>query len=91
MMSEISDHKFLKAYRIACNTEKKFPPDIMLQFYAYYKRGTQHHGIYCPPGDNEEDLRNGFKANALRQVENLSPVEAKEKYIELVEKHIGEI
>ena len=39
----------------------------------------------------EEDLRNGFKANALLQIENLTKHEAREKYIEMVEKYIGEV
>ncbi len=88
-MSDILDQKFLKAYDIACNTTDRFPPDIMLHFYAYYKRATQKNGFYTPR--DEEDLRNGFKANALLQVENLSPLEAKTKYIEMVEKYIGEV
>ena len=88
-MTEISDHRFSRAYEMACNTVLKFPPDIMLHFYAYYKKATQHNGIYRP--GNEEDLRNGFKANALLQVENLSREEARIKYVEMVEKYIGEV
>lgn len=88
-MTEISDHRFSRAYEMACNTVLKFPPDIMLHFYAYYKKATQHNEIYCP--GNEEDLRNGFKANALLQVENLTREEARIKYVEMVEKYIGEV
>lgn len=88
-MTEISDHKFSKAYEMACKTHLKFPPDIMLHFYAYYKRATLHNGSYLP-GRNE-DLRSGFKANALLQVKNLTQEEAKIKYVYMVEKYIGEV
>ena len=88
-MTEISDHRFSRAYEMACNTVLKFPPDIMLHFYAYYKKATQNNEIYRP--DNDEDIRNGFKANALLQVENLTRKEARIKYVEMVEKYIGEV
>ncbi len=88
-MIDSSEHKFVKAYEMASNTSLKFPPDIMLHFYAYYKRATTLNGFYV--SKDEEDVRNGFKANALLQVEQLSHSEAKQKYIEMVEKHIGEI
>lgn len=88
-MTEIKDIKLLKAYEMVNNTSMKFPPDIMLHFYAYYKRATQKNGDYTH--GNIEDIRNGFKANALLQVENLSQQEARNKYIQMVEKHIGEI
>ncbi len=84
-----SDQKFIKAYEMASNTSLKFPPDIMLHFYAYYKRATTLNGFY--KAKDEEDVRSGFKANALIQVEQLSQSEAKQKYIEMVEKHIGQI
>jgi len=88
-MTKITDTKFLKAYEMASNTSLKFPPDLMLHFYAYYKRATQKNGFYNTA--NNEDLLSGFKANALLQVENLSQLEARNKYIEMVEKHIGKI
>lgn len=88
-MTEVIDHKFRKAYEMARNTELRFPPDIMLHFYAYYKKATQQNGFYTPRKD--EDIRHGFKVNALLQVKDLSREEAKNKYIEMVEKHIGDI
>jgi acyl-CoA-binding protein len=88
-MTKIKDIKFLKAYEMASNTSLKFPPDIMLHFYAYYKRATQKSGFYSTT--NNEDLQSGFKANALLQVEKLSQQEARDKYIEMVENHIGKI
>lgn len=89
-MTEISDHRFLKAYKMACSTELRFPPDIMLKFYAYYKRGILKNEVYTP-ARNQQDLLTGFKANALLQVEDLNPQEARDKYIEMVEKYIGEV
>lgn len=88
-MTEVSDHKFSKAYKMACSTQLKFPPDIMLHFYAYYKKATNEKGFY--KHRDKEDLRNGFKANALLQVENLSQEEARVKYVQMVEKYIGEV
>lgn len=86
-MIEITEQRFLKAYDIASHTGLKFPPDIMLHFYAYFKRATLTNGFYTPR--DPLDIRNGFKANALRQVENLTRHEAKIQYIEMVEKYIG--
>lgn len=88
-MSDSSNQRFLKAYEMACETSLKFPPDVMLHFYAYYKRATTLNGSYT--ANDDEDVRNGFKANALIQVEQLTQTEAKIKYIEMVETHIGQI
>ncbi|MFD1096684.1 acyl-CoA-binding protein [Salegentibacter chungangensis] len=89
-MPEETKEKFLKAYEMASNTSQKFPQDVLLHFYAYYKRATQKNGFYIPP-TNEGDLRSAFKINALVQVKDLSKTEAQQKYIELVEEHIGKI
>lgn len=82
--------RFLKAYEMACNTEQQFPPDVLLHFYALYKRATEKNGFYIPPS-NTGDLKSAFKINALLQVKNLSKEEAEKKYIELVETHIGDV
>jgi acyl-CoA-binding protein len=79
------DKRFRKAFEIASSMTQKLPPDIMLQFYAYYKQATIDTPFYNPSGDNE--LRNAFKLNAWFQVSQLTPEEAKKKYIELVEKY----
>lgn len=89
MTPEEIDKKFRQAYDRASRTTKKFPPDIMLQFYAYYKQATETEGIYTPSKDSDE-VRNAFKLNALLQVKGISVLEAKKRYIELVEKHIDE-
>ena len=80
------DAEFREAYDKASRTRQKFPPDIMLLFYAYYKQATETSGIYTPSG--ELDIRSAFKLNALLQVKGLSVREAKLKYIEMVNRHI---
>ncbi|WP_108172424.1 acyl-CoA-binding protein [Christiangramia gaetbulicola] len=89
MMAQ-ENSKFLKAYDMASSTSKQFPPDVLLHFYALYKRATEKNGFYIPPTD-QGDLRNAFKINALVQVKDLSKKEAQKRYIDLVEEHIGEI
>jgi len=86
MTPEAIDKQFLAAYEKASKTSQKFPPDIMLQFYAYYKQATENEGIYTPSG--EDEVRNAFKLNALLQIKGISALEAKKKYIELVNKYI---
>ena len=89
MMAE-EKSKFLKAYDMASSTTQQFPPDVLLHFYALYKRATEKNGFYIPP-TNQGDLRSAFKINALVQVKNMTKKEAENKYIEMVETHIGEI
>ncbi|MBP2830810.1 acyl-CoA-binding protein [Aquimarina sp. U1-2] len=86
MTEEELNSTFEEAYKRACNTKIVLPPDIMLHFYAHYKQATHTDGFYTPSGDSE--LRNAFKLNALFQIKNLSPKEAKMKYIELVNTYI---
>lgn len=75
---------------MARNTQMHFPPDILLNFYAYYKKATEKNGFFIPPS-TEGDLRSAFKVNALLQVKNLSKEEAQKKYIAMVEEYIGKI
>ncbi len=89
-MAEKEDNRFLKAYEMASNTTQQFPPDVLLHFYALYKRATEKNGFYIPPTQTG-DLRSAFKINALVQVKDLSKAEAQRRYIELVENHIGQI
>lgn len=79
------EDRFRKAVEIA-NKMKPLPQDEMLVFYAYYKQATK--------GDNfsfnaaiSMDVRNAFKFNAWQQLRGITPQEAKEQYIELVEKY----
>ena len=85
-MSKKLDIEFEKAYKIASTTRIKLPPDIMLQFYAYYKQATKGNNYQEPSGDIE--LRNAFKLNAWFQLNHLSENEAKKEYVALVKKHL---
>jgi diazepam-binding inhibitor (GABA receptor modulating acyl-CoA-binding protein) len=80
------DIEFEEAYSIASTTKIKLPPDIMLQFYAYYKQATKGNNYEEPSGDVE--LRNAFKLNAWFQLNHLSEKNAKKIYIDLVNKHL---
>ena len=80
------DIEFEEAYRIASTTKIKLPPDIMLQFYAYYKQATKGNNYEEPSGDVE--LRNAFKLNAWFQLNHLTEKRAKKVYIDLVNKHL---
>ncbi len=88
MTDEELNIAFKEAFEKASRTKTQLPPDLMLHFYAYYKQAThtESEGFYTPSGNSE--LRNAFKLNALFQVKNLTPNEAKLKYIELVNKFI---
>ncbi|HLS30569.1 MAG TPA: acyl-CoA-binding protein [Flavobacteriaceae bacterium] len=84
------DKRFEEAVKLASNPGLKFPPDIRLLFYAYYKRAIGYHTKESKKTNdhNENALISGFKMNALFQAKNISVKEAKKKYIELVNKHI---
>jgi len=89
MTNEELNIAFQKAFEKASNTKIELPSDVMLHFYAYYKQATHTEGFYTPSGNSE--LRNAFKLNALFQVKNLTPDQAKLKYIELVHKYITDV
>lgn len=57
-----------------------FPADILLRLYAYYKKATNN---YERPG-SRKPIINAFKTNALFQVQNVTPSEAKLEYIKIV-------
>jgi len=80
------DKKFEEAYESSSKTNRKLPPDIMLQFYAYYKQATKGNNYEEPSGNVE--LRNAFKLNAWFQLNHLSEDEAKLEYINLVKKYL---
>ncbi|UMB60467.1 acyl-CoA-binding protein [Lutibacter sp. A80] len=85
-MDENLNKKFEEAYRKASNTDIKLPPDIMLQFYAYYKQATKGNNYENPSGNIQ--LRNAFKLNAWFQLSHLTATEAKKEYIKLVNKFL---
>lgn len=85
-MEEDLNKKFEAAYHKASTTTIKLPPDIMLQFYAYYKQATKGNNYENPSGDVQ--LRNAFKLNAWFQLSHLTEKEAKIEYIKLVNKFL---
>ena len=86
-MTEL-DRKFNKAFEIASAMTQKLPPDVMLRFYSYYKHATTENSMVVPSGDDM--VRNAFKLNAYFQLTDITPEEAKKKYIELVEKYTNQ-
>ncbi|MFD0964957.1 acyl-CoA-binding protein [Pseudofulvibacter geojedonensis] len=76
--------RFLKAFDAANAMENiEIPIDLRLQFYAYYKQATISSSNFYNPND-PVDIRNAFKMNAILQVKDLTPNEAKLAYIKLV-------
>lgn len=65
--------------RINAHTEP-FPADFLLRLYAYYKKATNNYGR----PSSRKPIINAFKTNALFQVQNVTPDEAKQVYIDLV-------
>ena len=60
-----------------------FPADVLLKLYAYYKKATND---YSRP-KSKKSIINAFKTNALFQLENITQDEAKQEYIDLVNKY----
>jgi acyl-CoA-binding protein len=60
-----------------------FPADFLLRLYAFYKKATNN---YERPGSSKPII-NAFKTNALFQVQDISQEEAKQEYINLVNKY----
>ncbi len=83
-MGKELDKAFQIAFQKASNMTKQLPQDVMLNFYAYYKQATTGDNFSF---ENYHDGRNAFKFNAWMQLRGLTPDEAKEKYIELVNIH----
>ncbi|MDV7187180.1 acyl-CoA-binding protein [Lutibacter sp. TH_r2] len=87
-MGEDLNKEFEKAYTLASTTSTKLPPDVMLQFYAYYKQATKGNSVIFHKPSGNVELRNAFKLNAWIQIGNLSANEAKIEYIKLVKKYL---
>ena len=85
-MGKELDQLFDEAYEVSSNTDIKLPPDVMLQFYAYYKQATKGNNYEKPSGNIE--LRNAFKLNAWFQLNYLTEDEAKKEYIKLENKYL---
>ncbi|MBU2994982.1 acyl-CoA-binding protein [Cellulophaga baltica] len=72
--------EFLNAVSYVNDYNDPLPADFLLNLYAYYKIASKNSES---PG-SKTPLINAFKANALIQVKNMTPEEAMEKYIEMV-------
>ena len=80
MTPEALNKKFEDAVDCINNHTEPFPADFLLRLYAYYKKATNDYGR----PNRRKQIINAFKTNALFQIKNITPEEAKEKYIELV-------
>lgn len=86
--SEKLHKRFLKAFEAANSmNDIMIPIDLRLQFYAYYKQATINSSTFYSPNDPDQ-IRNAFKMNAILQVKDLTPDDAKLAYIELVNETI---
>ncbi|MGB1269446.1 MAG: acyl-CoA-binding protein [Flavobacteriaceae bacterium] len=81
-------NRFLKAFDAAnAMDDILIPIDLRLQFYAYYKQATINSSHFYSPNDPDQ-IRNAFKMNAILQVKDMTPDQAKLAYIDLVNETI---
>ena len=83
MTAEELETAFNNAVTSINNHVEPFPADVLLKLYAYYKQATNDQN--SPSSSNP--LINAFKTNALFQAKDLSPDQAKQKYIETVHQY----
>ena len=85
MLKKDLNTRFNDAVQVASNlTQATLPQDVQLRLYAYYKQAT--FGTIDNNYASNFDLRNAFKTNAWMQISHLSVDEAKELYIEAINK-----
>lgn len=85
------DELFEMAYTKVSETKKKFPQDVLLYFYAYYKQAKNESDLkFSQNPVNGENLVSAFKANAIFQVKKFSQQECKLKYIQLAKRYLGD-
>lgn len=80
MIEDKLDIEFQDAVQRINEHTEPFPADFLLRLYAYYKRATDNSG----QPSSRKQIINAFKTNALFQTKGVSPDEAKQKYIDLV-------
>lgn len=80
------DTRFSQAVERLRRAKQDFPPDILLTFFALYKQANQNNTFNTDADAHE--LISAFKMNAILQVRNLSPDQAKEEYIKVVNLHL---
>ncbi|MFV8337181.1 acyl-CoA-binding protein [Flavobacterium sp. RSP29] len=83
MIEKDLDTRFLEAVEIASEmTQASLPQDVQLRLYAFYKQAT--FGTLDLKQTSSYHLRDAFKTNAWMQISHLSPEQAKEQYIEII-------
>jgi acyl-CoA-binding protein len=80
MTSEQLNIEFLAAVKSINDHKEAFPADFLLRLYAYYKKATNS----LDQPKSRTPLIGAFKTNALFQIKDLEPDEAKKLYIEVV-------
>lgn len=85
MTEEELDIRFQEAFKKASSEEQSLVPlELQLHLYAYYKRVIDEPYV-SNRSFHSNDLRSGFKMNAIIQVQQISKKEAKERYIKIIE------
>lgn len=84
MKNDALDIAFKKAVESINEHTEPFPADVLLNLYAYYKRATDSQGT---SSEGTKPLISAFKTNALFQTRNLTEDEAKQLYIETVNRY----
>jgi len=85
MTDEELDNDFKAACAKANSQEQsEVPMELQLHLYAYYKR-VINEPFVSNRSFETNDLRSGFKMNALIQVQQISKNEAKKRYIDIIE------
>lgn len=79
------DIEFYEAVGRVNNCTDSFPADFLLRLYAYYKRATNNDD----KPSSRRPIINAFKMNALLQMQDVTPEEAKREYIRLVDEYFG--
>ncbi len=85
-LDKLFDEAFENAFKIP---KESVPQNVQLVLYGLYKHATSSrptNQVFHEP----QDLRNAFKMNAWLQVRNISIDEAKQQYIDLINKLLKE-
>jgi acyl-CoA-binding protein len=83
MIEKDLDTRFLVAVELASEmTQASLPQDVQLRLYAFYKQAT--FGTLDLKQTSSYHLRDAFKTNAWMQISHLTPEQAKEQYIEII-------
>lgn len=80
MTSEELHKEFEDAVERINSFTEPFPADFLLRLYAYFKKASNNYGR----PNSSKPIINAFKTNALFQVKDVTPDEAKRIYIDLV-------